>query len=121
MKQLILILAIISLTTINAQHKVELSFGAGHYLHNSENSFDIMKNKKFDLYFLYGITYQNDNIFGQSLRINYNFHRINKDEIFREKGHYQFNTYYAIGNISLVSYNFDLVYVREPFKRLFTG
>ena len=99
---------------VNSQSKISLNAGYGYYLNNSENSMKIMSDKMFDSYFLFGFIYQNENIFGYNLMVDYSYHQITKEEIFNI-------TYYLpdgdsepiffVGDMTHISHNIDIDYI----------
>ncbi|RJP61076.1 MAG: hypothetical protein C4539_20345 [Ignavibacteriales bacterium] len=100
---------------IHSQSKVSLSAGYGNYLSNSENSTRIMGDKKFRSHFVSELSYQNENLLGLNLMIDFNYHEVTKKNVVEflptgEDGSEIVDSYGI--DLSLVSFNFDLSYVR---------
>lgn len=80
---LVFLFLLFSCTYLYSQNKIDANIGYGHYLSNSENSMNIMGEKRFASYLFYGFSYQRDNFLGINLIINYSYHQINEENLFR--------------------------------------
>ena len=107
---LIILLFLSGFTFIHAQNKVNLNFGGGAFLKNSENSMKIMDGEKFRSYLFYGLTFQKENIFGYNLMLEYNYNQSPKDDIisFAVTDAEGNNLNDLNGDFILVNHNFDL-------------
>jgi len=111
---LLFVLFLSAYSFIYSQNKVNLNFGYGIYLSNSENSTKIMGEESFRSYLFYGITYQREDLLGLNLMFEYSYHQITKEDAltFVITGP---NDPYPIGTVgmpvSLISHTFDFNYV----------
>ncbi len=99
---------------IYSQSRVSLSVGYGNYLSNSENSTRIMGDKKFRSHFVSELSYQNENLLGINMMLDFNYHELTKKNVVEflvtgEDGPEIVDSYSA--DLSLVSFNFDFSYV----------
>jgi len=99
---------------IHSQSRVSLNAGYGNYLFSSENSTRIMGDKKFRSHFVSELSYQNENLFGINLMLDFNYHEITQRNVveFFVTGEDNPEIVDSYGvDLSLVSFNFDLSYV----------
>ena len=115
MKTILIILTFFSFSLTYAQNKIELNFGSGYYLSNSENSFKIMRDKKFSSYLFYGFSYQRKNLLGLNFEFEYNYHKIIKENtiVFVFPGCDICESVSSGGDVSLINHTFDLSFVGE--------
>ena len=96
---------------IQAQNKIDLHFGYGHYLDNSENSMTLMSEVKFRSYYFYGFTYQRNDLWGYNLILDYDYHKIIKNNIieFVRTGPDSPDPIgFFSGDLTLINHNIDL-------------
>lgn len=103
MKKIILLLIFVlsSNFIIYSQNKVNLNFGYGIYLLNSENSNKIIGDKEFRSYLHFGFSYECENIFGYHLVFFYNYDWLTKDGT------------PILVDVTLINHHFDFDYVRD--------
>jgi hypothetical protein len=110
------ILFLFSISFIQSQNKVNINFGYGIYLSNSENSLKIVGDESFRSYLHYGFTYQRENLLGHNLMFEYSYHQITLEDalIFVRTGEHDPTPIGYFGaDVSLVSHNFDLNYISD--------
>jgi len=105
-----------TLSIIHAQNKVDLHFGYGHYLNNSENSMKLMSEEKFRFYNFYGFTYQRNDLWGYNLILDYDYNKIIKNNIIefvRTGPDSPDPLFFFSGDITLINHNIDLDIVKK--------
>lgn len=127
MKKYILILAVL-LTTgcrLFAQNSIGAHLGYGYYLGNSENKNPVMFGQKFTSHIFYGVSLQKEDVFGLRLMLDYSYHEIRKNDIMKviiSDIDFPEPVGPSIGgDLTLVSHNFDLAYVRNFSRYLSYG
>lgn len=98
---------------VSAQARIELNGGYGYYLSNSENATRIMNGRTFRSSYLFGLSFQKDNIWGMNFGLEYNYSQASIDKVFRNPVFE--NTIdnlvgYTEAKMTLITHNFDLTY-----------
>jgi len=114
---LFLILLLISFNSFNySQNELSINVGPGYYLLNSENSNNIVGDKRFKWYLHFGFAYQRNNILGSSLIFEYSYNELIKEDaiLFVITSEVSPDPIDYIGaDVSLINHNFDLDYVGD--------
>lgn len=62
-----------------AQNRISLNFGCGYFFYNSENSMQVMGDKKFDSHLIFGFDFTRNNILGMDLTAEYSYSHVKKE------------------------------------------
>ena len=113
---LLLIVVLIVSPDILSQNKLSLNIGYGYYLSNSENSMKIMGDESFHSFLFYGFSFENENVLGLNLMLEYGYHRITKNNVIqfvRTSAAGPEPIGFLGGDMSLISHNIDLDWVNN--------
>lgn len=109
----LLIVSFLISSELMAQNQVALNIGYGYYLSNSENATRVLDGKKLKWFSTYGFAVQRDNVFKNTLQLEYNYYQNTLNDVLK------FNWTDESGNIlgeftgdyKLINHNFDICYV----------
>ncbi|MFO7447303.1 MAG: hypothetical protein R6W90_13115 [Ignavibacteriaceae bacterium] len=107
---LIIVFAGFFSSPVFSQNKLSLNIGSGYYLNNSENSLDIVGDKRYKFYLFYGFAYERENILGFDLMFEYNYHQMVKKDVltFVYSGEASPDpSGFFSADVSLINHNFD--------------
>jgi len=111
---LLFIIFLFANSFIQSQNKVNINFGYGIYLSNSENSLSIVGDESYRSYLHYGFTYQRDNILGFNLMFEYSYHQITEEDAltFIITSEVSPDPIGTVGlDVALISHTFDFSYI----------
>ena len=105
------ILISIFASTSFTQHQITVKPSLGIYLYNSENSLEIMGDENYLLNYGFEISYENKEIFGYDIQVDYSYMYSSKNKVLEFYAYDPSpdgNSFYFYSDVSLSLHNFDI-------------